>query len=175
MHDDTFDDDPYLPESPQPPSKSQRKREAHALEELGTHLLQLPAEQLARLELPEELLAALRLGQTLRHDGSLKRQRKYIGKLLRQLDADPIQARLDELTASSVANTRALHRIEAWRDRLLAEGDPALGALLAEHPAGDRPKLRRLIEMAREERLRAQPPRAARLLFKYLRELIAEA
>jgi ribosome-associated protein len=156
------------------PSKSSLKREAQSLQDLGSDLLTLSPDQLARMNLPSELFEALRQGQSLKQDGSLKRQRKYIGKLLRQVDAEPIRAKLEELTHVSAATTRSLHRIEVWRDRLLAEGDSAIAELLAECPEADRPKLRSLVETARTERLRSQPPRAARLLFKYLRELFAE-
>jgi ribosome-associated protein len=166
------DREPAQESSSERPSKSQLKRDAQALQDLGTELLNLPAERLEQLELPAELLEAVLQGRKLRHDGSLKRQRKYIGKLIRQFDAEPIRARLEALTQVSAATTRALHQIEAWRDRLLNEGDTAIAALLAEHPAGDRPKIRSLIEAARTERARAQSPRAARLLFKYLRELL---
>lgn len=166
-------DSEHTGESPSDrPSKSRLKRDAQDLQDLGSGLLRLSADQLARLDLPTELLEAVRLGQSLKQDGSLKRQRKYIGKLLRQVDAAPIRAKLDELGEASAATVRALHRIEVWRDRLLAEGDSAIADLLAECPHGDRPKLRSLVETARAERLRAQSPRAARLLFKYLRELL---
>ena len=157
------------------PSKSSLKREAQSLQDLGSDLLALSPDQLTRMELPGELYDALRQGQSLKQDGSLKRQRKYIGKLLRQVDAEPIRQKLEMLTQVSAATTRSLHRIEAWRDRLLADGDSAIASLLAQCPEADRPKLRSLVETARTERLRAQPPRAARLLFKYLRELFAEA
>jgi ribosome-associated protein len=154
------------------PSKSRLKRDAQGLQDLGSELLQLSEEQLGRLELPTELSEAIGLGRSLKDDGSLKRQRKYIGKLLRQVDSEPIRSRIEELTRASASATRALHQVEAWRERLLIEGDAAIGELMAEYPEADRPKLRGLIEAARTERLREQPPRAARLLFRYLRELL---
>jgi len=69
---------------------------------------------------------------------------------------------------------RDFHRLEAWRDRLLAEGDAALPELLAEFPGADRQQLRQLIRNAHRERAAQKPPRAARLLFRYLRELAAQ-
>ena len=86
MHDDTFDDEPYLPESPQPPSKSQRKREATALQDLGEQLVELTSAQLKRIPLPEELLAAIKATQAMSQRGARKRQLQFIGKLMRQLD-----------------------------------------------------------------------------------------
>jgi len=154
------------------PSKTQRKRESAALQDLGGALVRLSREQLTRLDLPEDLYQAVVLGQSLKHDGSLKRQRKYIGKLLRKMAPEPIQAKLAEITRASAAATRSLHRIEGWRDRLLAEGDAAIHDLMAHYPHAERPKLRQLVETARLERDRGQLPKAARLLFRHLRELM---
>ena len=86
MQDDTFDDEPYLPESPQPPSKSQRKREATALQDLGEQLVKLTPAQFRRVPLPEELLAAVKSAQTMNQRGAHKRQLQLIGKLMRRLD-----------------------------------------------------------------------------------------
>ena len=67
-----------------------------------------------------------------------------------------------------------MHRVEAWRERLLDEGDAALGALLDEHPTADRQHLRQLVRNALEERKRNKPPRAYRELFRELRGLLLE-
>jgi ribosome-associated protein len=171
MESETHDD--LDEEGPPRPSKSQLKRDSTDLQDLGATLIGLSRDQLAKLDLPEELLQAVLAGQSLKHDGSLKRQRKFIGKLLRQTDPEPIRAGLAEFTRVSAAAARSLHRIEAWRDRILAEGDPAINELMVEHPQAERPKLRQLADAARRERERGEPPRSARLLFKYLRELFA--
>jgi len=68
------------------PSKSQRKREATVLQELGEQLVKLTATQLKRMLLPEDLLAAVRLAQSISQRGGRKRQLQYIGKMMRQLD-----------------------------------------------------------------------------------------
>ena len=154
------------------PSKSELKRQSAALRDLGTELLQLGREQLERMDLPNELSAALNLARSMKRDSAYKRQTKYIGKLLRNMDHAPIEAQLAEIAGESASASRALHRIEAWRDRLIAEGDTALGELMAAYPRAERPRVRRLIDSARLERERAQPPGSSRLLFKYLRELL---
>jgi ribosome-associated protein len=66
-----------------------------------------------------------------------------------------------------------LHRAEAWRERLIADGDAALTELLDEHPHADRQRLRQLARNAHEEKLRNKPPHAFRELFRELRELLA--
>jgi ribosome-associated protein len=68
------------------PSKSQRKRQAHAMQALGAQLVALPRAPLARLELPEELYQAVLAAQGMRAHGARARQMQYIGKLMRQLD-----------------------------------------------------------------------------------------
>ena len=68
------------------PSKSQRKREAHALQALGAQLIALPRAHLARMELPDALREAVLTVQGMRPHGALRRHMQYIGKLMRQLD-----------------------------------------------------------------------------------------
>ena len=87
MRDDHFEDEdrPELA-TPPPPSKSQRKRDATALQYLGEQLVKRTPAQLSRVPLPDELLAAVRLAQGITQRGGHKRQLQYIGKLMRQLD-----------------------------------------------------------------------------------------
>ena len=68
------------------PSKSQRKREAHALQALGAQLIALPRAHLARMELPDALREAVLTVQGMHPHGALRRHMQYIGKLMRQLD-----------------------------------------------------------------------------------------
>jgi ribosome-associated protein len=69
------------------PSKSQRKREAHALQALGAQLVALPRAHLARIALPDALREAVVTAQSLRPHGARRRHLQYIGTLMRQLDA----------------------------------------------------------------------------------------
>ncbi|MDG4554650.1 MAG: ribosome biogenesis factor YjgA [Candidatus Competibacter sp.] len=86
MRDDDREEDPHDPESPRPPSKSQRKRDATALQDLGEHLVKLTPTQLRRVPLSEDLLAAVRTAQAIPQRGARKRQLQWIGKLMRRLD-----------------------------------------------------------------------------------------
>jgi ribosome-associated protein len=170
----TDDDEEEIYEDDGRISKSQLKRESAALQDLGDELLKLSAEQLGRLDLPPELSEAVRLGRTITAHGGLRRQRKFIGKLLRGLDAEPIRAGLARIRNEGAAAARRLHQIERWRDLMLAEGDAAVNAFIAEHPEADRQKLRQLARDAHRERDAGAPPRAARALFRYLREVVGE-
>jgi ribosome-associated protein len=73
-------------DAPLTPSKTQRKRDAHALQTLGIQLVALSAAQLARLDLPEILHEAVLAAQRMRSHGARTRHLQYIGKLMRQLE-----------------------------------------------------------------------------------------
>jgi ribosome-associated protein len=159
------DDDP-------PASKSRLKRESAALQDLGEALIELPDEKLNRLDLPAELLEAVRLAKSITAHGGLRRQRKFIGKLLRNLDAEPIRTGLEALRNEGAVAAHRHHLVERWRDRMLAEGDGAVNLFVADHADADRQKLRQLVRDARREREQDAAPRSARLLFRYLRDFL---
>lgn len=156
----------------EPKSKSQLKREMHSLQELGEILVKLPVEQFKKINLPETLYDAIIEARHIRHHGAYKRQLQYIGRLMREVDAEPIQQQVDTLQGHSRQAAEALHRIESWRDRLLAEGDHVLEELLGEYPHADRQYLRQLLRNANKELLENKPPKSARGLFRYLRDLL---
>jgi ribosome-associated protein len=79
------------------PSKSQRKRDAHALQALGARLVALPPACLEKLDLPEALREAVYAAQGMRQHGARKRQVQYIGKLLRQLEPTALRTVLEAL------------------------------------------------------------------------------
>lgn len=155
-------------------SKSQVKREMHALQKTGEELVGLSGAELARITLPDELREAVALARRLNQRGAHKRQLQYIGRLMRAIDPEPIQRDLDRIRNRDAAHTARQHRIERWRDRLLDEGDSALEALLVDHPGLDRQHLRQMLRNALKERGTDKPPRAARELFRYLRDQLAE-
>lgn len=158
------------------PSKSQQKRDMHALQDLGETLVGLDARRFADLAaeigLPERLIDAIAAARGITAWGARKRQLQYVGKLMREQDPAPIRERLDLWAQGhdiDIARQRALER---WRERLLAEPD-ALDALAEEYPGLDRPRLRSLISRALEERSRGSPPHAFRELFRTLKALAA--
>ncbi len=165
-------DDDNLEDDHDEVSKSQRKRDAHALRDLGAELVALAPARLAHLPLPDDLRDAVGAAQQIKSHGAHKRQLQFIGKLLRNIDPSPIREALDRLETHSAEAKAALHRLERWRDRLLDEGDGALEALLEEHPDADRQHLRQLVRTAHKEKLENRPPAAFRSLFRYLRDLI---
>lgn len=154
------------------PSKSQLKRDAHGLQDLGAVLVELSAQQLAEIPLSEEVLAAVKETRGITAHGARKRQLKYLGKLLRLEDDAPIREALERIQGRHALTVAHHHQCERWRDRLIAEGDAALTALLEEFPHADRQQLRQLMRAAQAEHAAGRPPKTSRELFRFLRELI---
>ena len=153
------------------PSKTQRKKDVHALQALGEELVALNDEQLARIELPEPLYDAVMEARRITGFEAKRRQLQYIGKIMRRVEAEPIRTALDAAQARSRGEAATHKRVEAWRERLLADLD-AVHELLAEFPQADARGLRALVRIALRERAEARPPRAFRELYQALRVLI---
>ena len=153
-------------------SKSARKREAASLQELGVKLSALPDQEIKALELPDNLFVALRDLRRLPSHGAQIRQRQYIGKLMREIDPEPVLAKLAERKQRHDLEIRHFQDIERWRDRLLSEPAAAVDELLLRYPQGDRAVLCRLLEKAQKERVEQRSPVGARELFAFLRELL---
>jgi ribosome-associated protein len=153
-------------------SKTRRKKDMHALQALGEQLVVLTAAQLAGLDLPERLLDAIEQAKRITGFEARRRQMQYIGRLMREVDAAPIAARLSGLKTAAKREHARHHEVEYWRDRLLAE-DAALTELAHAHPGLDTQALRTLIRNARREQAEGRAPHATRALFRALRELLA--
>jgi ribosome-associated protein len=153
-------------------SKTRRKKDMLALQDLGVQLVGLNEQQLQDMQLPEPLLEAVREARRLTKHEARRRQMQYIGRLMRDIDAAPIRERLEQWRGQGREHTAQLHAIERWRDELLA-ADPALARFLDEHPGADSQRLRSLIRNARREQGAALPPKSYRELFRVLRETIA--
>lgn len=154
-------------------SKSEIKRDAEELKRLGAELVDLGKNALEKIPLDDDLLAAVELAQKIKKEGR-RRQLQLIGKLLRQRDVEPIRQALDKLKNRHNQQVSLFHKLEQLRDRLIEEGDDAMPDVLALWPQADRQQLRALIRNAKKEKEGNKPPKSARLIFQYLREL-AEA
>jgi ribosome-associated protein len=155
-------------------SKSHFKREAEAAQDLGERLITLSKEQLDQLDLSEKLYDAILLAQRLTANGAIRRQRQFIGKLMRTEILEPIAAKLAEWDRGGKAETARLHRLERWRDRLIAD-EKALAEWMKEHPETDVQRVRSLIRNAHKEKELNKPPKSSRELFKVLREMPSES
>lgn len=156
----------------EPKSKSQKKREVEALQELGEALVKLSTEQLARFQLEDHLLEAIIEAKHISSNGAKRRQLQYIGKLMRSIDPIPIQAELNLIYQKGRSDTAHFHQVEQWRDRLIQSGDAAINEFIEICPNADRQHLRQLVRSAQQEVKNQQSPRHARLLFRYLNEIM---
>jgi ribosomal 50S subunit-associated protein YjgA (DUF615 family) len=142
------------------PSKSSRKRAAHAAQDLGQELISLRDSELESLDLPERLLDAIREARRITSRGGAARQRQYIGKLMRDVDVEPIRAflasrnQIDARETERFKRVEALEELERWR------------------PGIDRDEWSRRLSAAQEERTRTGATgTAGRELFRALRAL----
>jgi ribosome-associated protein len=157
---------------PERPSKSARKRAAHAAQDLGEALVQLRDAQLEALQLPEALKEAVREARRIRARGGGARQRQYIGKLMREVDPEPIRAALAARSEEDARETERFKRVESWRERLIVEGAAALQELARWRPDIEPSVWARRVSAAQSERARSgSGGAAARELFRALRTL----
>lgn len=149
-------------------SKTQRKRESEALQDLGVELVNLSPEQVKRMALPDVIRSAVLECQRINAHGARRRQLQYLGKLMRKTESEPIALQLAEIRGESAAAKARFHALERWRDRLLRE-DEALSEWLDTHPGSDAQHLRTLIRNARREAEAGKPPKSSRELFRLIR------
>lgn len=176
------DDAPLDDEStPERPSKTQRKQTMHDLQALGEALLTLPVSRVAALSLPESLQDALDQTRRTRSFEGKRRQMQLIGKLMRQVDPEPIREAVAAFRLGHAQDALALHEAERWRAELLASDD-ALTRWMAAYPDTDVQQLRSLVRAARKDAVPNAAPgvgqrqgRAFRDLFQLLRDRLARA
>lgn len=157
------------------PSKTQLKQAAHDLQALGDALAAMSPEKLAAVPMEDSLRDAIaELRRTKSHEGK-RRQRQFVGKLMRTQDIEPLAQAVADAQLGSARDTLRLHQAEALRQQLVDE-DAALTRFMAEHPDCDVQQLRALIRNARKDA--ALPPeqrhgRAWRELFQFIKPYVA--
>lgn len=151
-------------------SKTKAKEEVEALQDLGKRLVGVGNDRLKKLDIPESLRDAVLEAKRITSHGALRRQMQYIGKLMRDVDTDPIQEMLDELDGiSNKANAR-FHALEKLRDRVI-EDEAVITTLKNDHPDLDVSALRTLRRNAIKEQTEQKPPKAYRAIFQLLKNL----
>jgi len=148
-------------------SKSQLKRDSKALQDLGRQLAGYSPTQLAGIPLDEPIRDAIALAQKLHNKrGAQKRQFQFLGKLLRGVDVEPILEAVDRIENADRYDKIRFRLSEQWRERILAEGDPAIHALCAEYPALQRQALRQIRRNWQQAKTDEKKTRYARQLFR---------
>lgn len=158
------------------PNKTRIKKEIAEVFAMAEEICGLSAAQIAEFELPEPIELALRDAGKMGQNAAKKRLLKYITARMRELDTDAIREKLDRLKNRSAHAVREHHQAERWRDALLADsGNGQITELVGEYPDADTQHLRQLQRNAQKEAKDGKPPKAARQLYQYLKQLIADA
>jgi ribosome-associated protein len=154
-------------------SKTQRKREMHALQEIGEELVALPDDRLASLVLPDTLRDAIHDARRIDQRSARRRQLQFIGRIMRDVDADAIRTQLEAIRSGSAKEVALLHRAERWRTRLLSD-DTAISEFVEAFAPVDVQRLRTMLRNAKREAGTDKPPRFYRALFREIRETISK-
>lgn len=154
-------------------SRTDIKKAAQAVTDLGVQISEMTETEILKLQLPQEFTDAVLMLKSMDKGPALKRQRMFVGKLLRQNEPliIEIKAKLEEIEAKKKQQNAHFHQLEKWRDRLVDEGDSALGELLNLYPQIDRQQMRQWIRNAKKEQSQDKPPKSAREIFQYLKAL----
>ncbi|MDX1692136.1 MAG: ribosome biogenesis factor YjgA [Ketobacteraceae bacterium] len=161
-------------------SKTRRKKEMHYRQALGEKLITLKPEERATLNLPAELEVALEEATRMKKNEALRRHRQYIGKLMRDIDLEPIETYFEQRDSAHQLNTRAFHELEDLRDKLIAGDNNDIGDVIARFPLVDKQKLRQLVRNAKKEQQINESQgttdnKQGRALFRFLRQLQEES
>lgn len=151
-------------------SKTEMKNDMTSLQKLGEELVDIKPTALAKFPLPEELRQAIAEAQRFKNEAR-RRQLQFIGKLMRNIDPEPIQAALDIYRNKHAQATTQLHKLELLRDKLIEQGDSVIEEIMEKYPKADRQRLRQLYLQAVREKKANKPPKAYREIFQVLRDL----
>jgi ribosome-associated protein len=151
-------------------SKTRRKAQMHALQDLGEALVALDPAKLAQIGLPERLVDAIAQARSIRAHEGRRRQMQFIGKLMRDIDPDPVREAIERFAAGMPSDRAQFAAAERWREEMLRD-DGAIARFVAEHAGADASVFAALVREARAERSRGGPPHRYRELFRKIREL----
>ncbi len=157
-----------------PISKTKLKAEADAQQELGVRLSELPKDKLLKLNLRDDILTAVLETKKITANGAIRRQRQYLGRLMREIDTAPITEQLARWEGKHTAENAYFHGLERWRDRLISDSQ-ALSEFIALYPNAEIQQLRTLIRNAQKELAASKPPKSSREIFKLLRDIMDNA
>jgi len=155
------------------PSKTQRKKQSHALQSLGEQLVALTEAKLMQVPLTESLREAVLMAQRTRSREGKRRQMQYIGRLMRDADGDAIAQALAVDSEQHRGVVTAMHSAERWRDGLI-DGNLSLTDFVARYPAAASAPLAALLSSARRERGAQKAPAHWRALYRELHRIIVD-
>ena len=152
-------------------SRTQKKKDARALQKLGEELVGLSAEQMAGIDLPEELRNAVNAALKMKAHGARRRQLRRIGRLMRGVDPEPIQNALENIHQGDHKKKMAFKKIEKWRDELKQGNQALIEEILIQCPGAERQRLTQLSRNAHYEYRAQKGVKLSRALFRYLKQV----
>ena len=158
------EDDGYL-------SRSEKKRRSTAIQKIGEELASYPISAIRSFNLPPFLMQEYEELHTITKHEAKRRKMQYIGKMLREVDIEPIKARIEEVQEGKAAQSADFHHLERLRERLIQGDKEALNTVIESYPDVDMQKLRQLVRNTKKEMEKEKPLKSSKLLFRYLREL----
>lgn len=153
-------------------SRTQVKKEAQKLQELGSDLLSLSKDQIEGLDIPRELKDAVIHAKTITSKNAKRRQIQYIGALMRKIDTAPLVSSLDYLKAGLSSKGMTAEQSTRWYNDILSGDDSPIDEIISLCPGSDLQKLRQLIRNSRKEVANEKPGKSSKKLLSYLRELL---
>lgn len=158
------------------PSKTAIKKVMHDLQALGEKLLELKPKQLKEMPIDDALRNAIDEAANIKNRNAMKRHKQFIGKLMRDIDPEPIIAQFEVFESAHQMMNKTFHHLEDLRDELIAGGNDIIGKVISEYPTVDKQKLRQLVKNAKKERERNlanvtdTSNKQGRSLFRFLRD-----
>ena len=153
------------------PSRSQKKREMIALQKHAEKLMTLSPELVKKCGLPDYFIEEVLDAMAIKAHEAKRRKVQYIGKLMRDIDAQPLIEFLEDIETGNKADNMKFHALEIWRAKLIDGDFSVFDEIMEQHPQADRQRLSQLARNAKKEKAQSKLPKAARALFKALREL----
>ena len=167
-------DSEFIDDAEPAPSKSARKRERLALQDLAEEILGLPRVELEGLGLGADTWVAIDETARIKDRRAMRRHVKRVANCLARENTEPLQALLEARAERALQATARHHQLERWRARLIEEGDAALTEFLDAYPGADGQQLRTLVRAAQRDVARERPE-APRKLFRLLRDVVDAA
>nr|NJM01902.1 DUF615 domain-containing protein [Desulfobacula sp.] len=155
-------------------SKTQVKKEAEALQDLGMELLKLPVRRLEGMALPDDLRKALIDARSITSKIAGKRQRQFIGALMRDVDPEPIRRALLEPDPGLPAESEMGKETRMWLDRLLSNDPAGLEAFIRVCPGMELQRLRQLLRNIQKEKTTGKASRSLKALEQIIMENLAK-
>jgi len=152
-------------------SRTQIKKEAEELQRLGLELTKLTRQQLELIDIPDKLRTAVIEAQSITSNIAGRRQKQYIGALMRDVDPEQIRTALLEADASFSTESESAEQTRIWLDKLLLGDSDSIEAVMNFCPGLDR---QRLMQLLRNIKKKGKTGKSS-TSFKTLKQLISKS